>query len=151
MTDFDDPDYRYLKYDERDPEPAYITNQRGFVLHKHIDGWTMPGATFVSRMLGKIADALSLCHPSKPDLYLDLMRNLHRLSRAVPDKQVEAEVFEFLQCVTDEAEKLAQRLKAIEPRKLGRPKKTAKKPSRAIESLNRTIAREHAQDIKQAI
>ena len=145
---------KHLKHDDRDRQNEIIPNDLGFVPHESLD-WPTVGGTYVVRLMSRISGHMAACHPGQPSLYQELVPELNRVSRILPAKTVQRDVYKFMQRITEEAVTLAAKWQALEPyiepaSRAGRTKRPRKARSPAIDAMSRQESRESRQVILEA-
>ena len=131
------------------------TNELGFLNHADLD-WPTPDGQYVVRLLSKISDSLTQCHPGNPSLYHELVPELNRLSKRLPRDQIQRDTYEFLQRVTQQAIELAAHWQSFVPYleplpRVGPPRKPRKQRSAVIDAMSRRIDREAREAITDAL
>lgn len=135
-------------------EPSdQTTNSLGFTEFDRLEFLTIDGS-YIVRLISKLSEHLTQCHPGNPELFHDLVPELNRLQKRLPAKQVRRDTYEFLQRIVATAIELRKHWASFEPYlepRLGPAKRPRKQRSAVIDAMSRREAREAREEIVEAL
>lgn len=152
----------FLKYVEgRTEDPELTVNEAGFVEFSQVD-WPVIGYSDVARMLTKISGQVNMCHPGQPDLFTDLIPEVSRLGRILPERTTQADVYRLLQDVTGlvlamvaewkRAERYVAPSVPVRSARAHRPqRRKAKQPSAIVDTMQKRVDAEFRDEIREAL